>query len=272
MTNSSDPKGGFPGAPPQGGFAGAPPQGGFAGAPPHGGFAGAPLHGGAGSRPATAYSRFIPREELGSYSAWKPDAFGTDGAVERRAEPRPADGSLPTVEQWRAKIQAARQSGYQEGYRDGMGALEGFKQGYSAQLAARFGNLFENFEAALGAQEQAIALAIANAATLLARQVVRSELRERPDLVAAVAREAVETILMSARHIVVRVHPEDLPFVAEGAAEALQARGARLLADPALARGGCTVESDAGSIDAGIESRWNRAAATLGGEAPWEDR
>jgi len=223
-----------------------------------------------GSKGASAYARFIPREELGSYAAWRPDSFGAPSAVERRAEPRPADGTLPTVEEWRAKIHAARQAGYQEGYRDGLAALEGFKQSHAAQLAARFGGLIESFDAALGEQEQAIAQAIANAATLLARQIVRAELQARPELVAEVAREAVNAVLMSARHIVVRVHPDDLPFVADGAAEALQARGARLLPDATLARGGCTIESDAGHTDATIENRWTRAAAGLGGELPWE--
>jgi flagellar assembly protein FliH len=223
-----------------------------------------------GAKGSSAYTRFIPREELGSYSTWKPDAFGTPGGVERRAEPRPADGTLPTVEQWRAKIHAARQAGYQEGYRDGMAGLEGFKQGYAAQMSAQFGGLVESFEAALAQQEQAIAQAIANAATQLARRVVRGELQARPALVAEVAREAVDAVLMSARQIVVRVHPEDLPFVAQGAAEALQARGARLVADPALTRGGCTIESDAGSIDVTIENRWSRAAAAVGGDARWE--
>jgi flagellar assembly protein FliH len=215
-------------------------------------------------------TRSIPREELGSYAAWKPDSFGKPGAPERRAEPRPADGALPTVEQWRAKIQAARQAAYEEGYRDGLAALEGFKESARAQLAAQFGSLIESFDDALGRHEQAIAQSIANAATLLARQLVRSELHSRPEVVAEVAREAVDAVMMSARHIHVRVHPEDLPLVAEGAAEALQARGARLIADPTLTRGGCTIESDAGTIDATIEHRWSRAAAGVGGEVPWE--
>jgi flagellar assembly protein FliH len=242
MTSSSDRKGAFPNVPPPSG----------------------------GAKAASPYARFIPREELGSYAAWKPDSFGAPGQLERRAEPRPADGSLPTVEEWRAKIQAARQAGYQEGYRDGLAALEGFKQAHAAQLAARYGGLFEAFDAALAQHEQAIAQAVANASTLLTRRIVREELTTRPELVAAVAREAVDAVLMSARHIAVRVHPEDLAFVAQGAAEALQARGARLLADPTLTRGGCTIESDAGTIDATIENRWSRAAAGVGGEVPWE--
>jgi flagellar assembly protein FliH len=65
------------------------------------------------------------------------------------------------------------------------------------------------------------------------------------------------------------VHPNDQPLVAQGAAEVLTARGARLLADGSIARGGCLVESDIGVIDAGIAARWRRAAASLGCEEAW---
>jgi len=85
-----------------------------------------------------------------------------------------------------------------------------------------------------------------------------------------VATEALNAVLMSARQVLVRVHPDDLPLVAEGAGEALQARGARLQADPSIQRGGCSVESDAGTIDATIENRWARAVQALGHALPWQ--
>ena len=66
-----------------------------------------------------------------------------------------------------------------------------------------------------------------------------------------------------------RVHPDDHGFVAQGAADVLAARGARLLSDAAIPRGGCQVDSDIGVIDASIAERWRRAAASLGCEEPW---
>jgi flagellar assembly protein FliH len=41
-----------------------------------------------------------------------------------------------------------------------------------------------------------------------------------------------------------------------------------LLADAAVTRGGCRVESDLGRIDASIEARWSQAAAALGQALP----
>jgi flagellar assembly protein FliH len=93
----------------------------------------------------------------------------------------------------------------------------------------------------------------------------------RPELIAKVAQEAIATLLMSARHITLHVHADDHALVSLGAGEALAARGARLLVDPQVARGGCAVESDIGAIDATLQTRWARAAAALGCESGWDE-
>ena len=165
----------------------------------------------------------------------------------------------------------ARQGGYHDGYRDGLAALESFKQSFAAQTTAQIGGLMQSYSGQMDNLQQEMANALAAAATALARQVVRGELAERPQLVATVAQEALETLLLSARHITIRVHPDDHVLVAQGAADTLAARGARLLADATIERGGCVVESDIGVVDASIETRWRRAAAALGSEVGWAE-
>jgi flagellar assembly protein FliH len=223
-------------------------------------------------QPASAYSRFIPREELGSFASWTPDGFGGTPAPKpgvRAPEPPPPAG--PSIEEITAKLHEARQAGYQDGYRDGLSALESFKQTFAQQMAAQVGQLLQSFDSQLDALEQQMAQSLARTATQLARQVLRHELSANPEIVAQVATEAVNAVLMSARHIRVHLNPQDQALVAEGAAEALQARGARLMASHTITRGGCLIESDAGSIDARIESRWQQAASALGQDVPWSD-
>jgi flagellar assembly protein FliH len=200
-------------------------------------------------------SRFIPREELEGFAAWRPHAF--DEARAPRDEAARAAGD-------QAALNGARQAGYQDGYRDGLVALESFKQAFAAQMAAQLGALVAAFDAEFAQLESRMAESVAASATALARQVVRSALTTRPELVATVASQAVEAVLLSAKHIRVHVHPDDLALVQQGAADALAARGARLMADAGVSRGGCRVESDLGRIDATIETRWAQAAETLG--------
>jgi len=215
-----------------------------------------------------SYARFIPREELGKFDTWNPDAFG---AGRSPAPAAAAAAQEPEAEQWREQVAAARQAGYQDGYRDGMAALESFKQSHAAQMSQQLARLVQGFECEFDALHEQLAGAVTRTAVQLARQVLRSELELAPHHVASVAAEAVEAVLLSARHITVHVHPQDLPLVAAGAQEALQARGARLMADSGIQRGGCRVDSDVGSIDARIATRWAQAASTLGDCEPWSD-
>ena len=280
-----------------------------------------------------AYTRFIPREELRSYAAWRPGNFGDTqdlapaawatgasiqppshrGAALRpgamlqglaglppgtlqaprsspaSAEPAPPPPAplevaaptspLPTLEELRAQMQdetaqqvaAARTQGYQDGYRDGLVALESFKQSFASQVSAQVGQVLHGLDCELGQLEQQMATSLARVATELARQVVRSELSVRPALVAQVAREAVNAVLASARQITVLVHPDDHALVAGGCEDALLARGARLIAQATIARGGCRVESDAGTVDARVAARWAQATHALGTGVAWDD-
>jgi flagellar assembly protein FliH len=200
------------------------------------------------------HSRFIPREELQDFASWKPGAFGAPASA------GPAAAVSDSVEQV-----AARQAGYQQGYRDGLVALDNFKRSLATQNAAQFGALMQQFDEQLDALEFEMAHSIARVAAAIAQQVVREELRTHPERIARVAHEAIEAVLMSARHIVVQVNPLDHALVEHGAAEVIAARGARLVSDPTIERGGCRVLSDVGTIDA----RWQQASSAVGAELPW---
>jgi len=215
------------------------------------------------SSSAPAYGRFIPREELQEFASWQPGAFGAGGASAGAGDgPR-------TVKDQQALLHAARQAGYQDGYRDGLVALESFKRSLVQQNVAQFGALLTSFDAQLDALEQQMARTVARVATEIARQVVRDELQANPQRVARVAQEAINAVLMNARHIVVQLNPDDQALVEQGAADAIGARGARVISDASIERGGCRVISDVGTVDARISARWTQASSTVGNELPW---
>jgi flagellar assembly protein FliH len=210
-----------------------------------------------------AYGRFIPREELQEFASWKPGAFGAAGGSSAAA-----DGPRQAKDQ-HALLHEARQAGYQDGYRDGLVALESFKRSLVQQNVTQFGALLTSFDAQLDALEQQMARTVARVATEIARQVVRDELQANPQRIARVAQEAINAVLMNARHIVVQMNPEDQALVEQGAAEVIGARGARVVSDPSIERGGCRVISDVGTVDARVGARWTQATSTVGNELPW---
>lgn len=223
-------------------------------------------NGSSGKPGANAYQRFIPREEVGQAAPWNPGSFGSaEAAAAEAAGPAAAP---PDETEWLARLAQARQQalqeGYQSGYRDGLAALEGFKQSFAAQATAQIGALLDAFNEQTRALDAELAQAVVRTVLQLGRQVLRHELAVRPELVAVVATDAVNAVLLSARQMVVHVNPADLPLVEEGAGDTLRARHARLVADASVARGGVKLESDVGLIDAQIGTRWAQAAAQLG--------
>ena len=196
---------------------------------------------------------------------------GQAEAQQREAE-APPPPPAPNVDEL---VNKARQEGYQDGYRNGLAALESYKQTQAAQMAAHMsdqvGALASDFHQRLEALEQQLAGRIAGVALELARQVVRTELMINPELVVDVAEQALGALLASARQVIVRIHPEDHALALPHLNEMLSARGARLVPDATINRGGCVVESDIAVIDAAIEARWDRAAASMGYEAPWHN-
>ena len=234
----------------------------------------------------SSYARFIPSEEMPpDFTAWNPSALNGPPVArppisappppvpkptpEETAAAQAAAAPLPNVEEL---TQAARQGGYQDGYRDGLAALDAFKQSFSRQMSGQIGALVTSFDTDMRALEDQMAATLVRCAVELARQVVKNELQTHPELIARVAHEAVEALQLSARHVRVRVHPDDYPLVLEGAGEEMRARAAQVIPDEAVPRGGCTVESDIGSVDATLPSRWQQACAGLGEAGVWQDR
>lgn len=229
------------------------------------------------------YARFIPGEELQGAKAWALDNLGNTApspfapmrpgtppaAPAATAPVQPPPPPEPSVQEL---LHAARQTGYQDGYRDGMAALDAFKHSFAQQLSTQIGNVVKNFDAEMRGLEDDMATSVARIAVELARQVVRSELVQRPELIARVAHDAVEALQLSARHVRVRVHPDDHALVLAGAGSELQAREAQLIPDAEVPRGGVKVDADVASVDATIATRWQQAVSAIGQQSIWEDR
>ncbi|MCH8178393.1 MAG: flagellar assembly protein FliH [Proteobacteria bacterium] len=230
------------------------------------GHAKAPVNGALNGQ-AQAQAKTAPRRPVVGGMPGQAEAQEREAARAAEAAAAPAG---PPVEELLAQ---ARQEGYQDGYRNGLAALESYKQTQAAQMAAymsdQVGALASDFHQRLESLEQQLAGRIAGVALELARQVVRTELRQSPELVVDVAEQALGTLLASARQVIVRLNPEDHALAQAQLSEMLAARGARLVPDAGVLRGGCVVESDIAVVDATVEARWARAAASLGYEAPW---
>ncbi len=110
------------------------------------------------------------------------------------------------------------------------------------------------------AGDDLVRLAVAVAGTILGREV------ERDGVVEAVAERALEAV-RHRREVTLRVHPGDAPALRReaGPLGGLLARWPSLSIreDPAVGRGGLVVETEAGTLDARLETRLEAVEAAL---------
>jgi flagellar assembly protein FliH len=156
----------------------------------------------------------------------------------------------------------ARREGFEQGLKQGREAggqefMQRLQLLDSAmqKLARPFEQLDESVE------QQLVQLAM-----LVARQLVRRELKADPAQVVGVVREALAALPVGARDVRLALNPEDAAIIREVLSLQEGDHAIRVIEDPVQSRGGCRVLTETSQIDATVESRLNAVIAnTLGG-------
>jgi flagellar assembly protein FliH len=195
----------------------------------------------------------LDREVAAGFTRWEPPMVGD-------TPPPPAEPPRPTVSELEAIERQAREEGYAAGHREGLAAGR-------REIEARVARL----EAMLAAAAQPLARLdieveeeLARLAVTIARRVLAHELSVHPQRIVETVHRAVGLLPAGSRELRVHLHPDDLKLLREsGAADA----GWQLIADPALSRGGCRIESTQSRLDATLEARLTAVIdAVLGAE------
>ena len=244
-----------------GGSAGSPPPSAHSGATPFGSPAG---DASSGEVRRATFSRLITPEEAAriaaearAEAARAAEAAARVVAEEQQGPPPPSPEEI---------AQTAWTEGFERGYDDGY--AEGLRRADAAQseqtraLAALVqGVSVQSDDFVRAVEEQVVRLALA-----VAERVIEREARTDPELVIGVVRAALAEIQDSSE-VHVRVSPQDHALI-EPRWEAMLprsvARRSELLADEAVATGGCVVETRAVQVDAQLTTKLAQVAKTFG--------
>ena len=199
-------------------------------------------------------SKVIRGEALSDCQAWHVPEVQTEGAGHSR----------PMTARQLEEIQTqARKEGFQQGLQEGRDAgLKEFTQRiqHLEQVLHSLGHPFDELDKEIEQQ-------LAQLAMLVARQLVRRELKSEPGQVIGVVREALAVLPVAARNIPLTLNPEDAAMIREALSLHQGEQSIRVVEDPVQSRGGCRVLTDTSQIDATVESRLNAVIANvLGGQ------
>lgn len=187
----------------------------------------------------------LSREGASGFQRWEPPQVGE---VPAPPPAREESAPRPTVSDLEALERQARDEGYAAGRAEG---LTSARQETDARLA-RLDALYASAARPLAAIDEATEQELARLAMAVARRVVAHELKSTPELVVQVIRQAAGALPSATRELRVRLHPDDVALLRE---REMVETDWQLVADPALARGDCRLESEKSRLDARLETR-----------------
>lgn len=145
----------------------------------------------------------------------------------------------------------AHEEAYRKGYQEGLAAGH-------AELAARAGRLDELMAALarpLGDVDERVQEELVGLAAVLARHILRRELKHDPAQVLGSVRDCLEILPSAAQDVTLRLNPQDAQLVREYFSSDEIERSWRIEEDPTLEPGSLRVTSDSSAIDGRLETR-----------------
>jgi len=199
-------------------------------------------------------SRVIRGEKASDCQAWNlPEVQSAGGSRNRPVTAR--------------QLEEIQQQARQEGFRQGL--QEGRERGREELLsrARDLEQILKTLDKPLEELDDTVEQQLAQLAMLVARQLVRRELKTDPEQVIGAVREALAVLPVAARDVQLVLDPEDAGIVREALSLHEGEQAIRIVEDPVQGRGGCQVLTRTSQIDATIETRLNSViAGVLGGQ------
>lgn len=226
-------------------------------------------------------SKVIPKEQLTAYQRWELATFDDAGAPPTQAqlhagdaesppaEPPEAQVVLPTAEEIEALHQEAWQEGYQLGLEEGRkaGLLAG--QAEAERYAAELRELATALEAGQLCQDQEVAREVLELSLVMARQILRSALKIRPELLLDAISEALKTLPALNGHHKIVTHPDSAQIVRDWLAHEHGHLSWKVVEDVQMEPGDFRFESAYSELDGRIRTRWVELSSCLGADESW---
>lgn len=197
--------------------------------------------------------------------AWLKSQAKKEGQEQGRAEGH-KEGYRQGLAEGRAQgLEEGRAQGAEEGRKEALGEGQARNQAEVEKLAA----LLHDSAEALHDIEAETGQALVRLAISISQQVIRSTLSVEPEKILDTIQDVLHMDGGQEGLLRLRLHPDDLALVQPHLADDPAARHWRLQADPTIERGGCIADTALGSIDATLQTRWQRVVGSLGHNMPW---
>lgn len=138
-----------------------------------------------------------------------------------------------------------------------IGKQEGLDSGRdeAKKLVNHLRALAEAMEQPFHGLDQVVTRELARTAMLIAKKIIRRELSLNSELVTQVAAEAMATLSSLEGDIEISLNPADKALLLDMAPASLEGKAWKLLENPEILPGGCTVKTPISFVDASVEKQ-----------------
>lgn len=194
-------------------------------------------------------SKVISRDEVLNCETWKIPVVENMGGDDESA----LAGSTPylTAQQLEKIQKQAFDEAFQQGMQQGVAAGEQLIK----QRLANFESIMNLLAEPVKELNEEVQNELVNLCIALLKQLVRRELKLVPGQVVAVVRDSLSALPINARHIQIRLHPEDALIVKEALGAGASQHNWQVFEDPVISPGGCKIVTKTSQIDATLEAR-----------------
>lgn len=209
-------------------------------------------------------SNAVSKGEMSAFQRWEMASFGDEKPAQTADQLARANATARTNQlEIDSAREEARRLGFAEGHASGLaeGRIAGqvnldveIEQFHA--LTLQFSEQLKNASKAIGEDVFSLAMDLAQA-------MIRSKLELDPELIIPIILEAIESLPSVQQPAQINLHPGDALIIKANLGDRLNAAGWRIVSDPKLERGGCTLETAQNLIDATFETRWQRMTESI---------
>ncbi|MBI4477480.1 MAG: hypothetical protein HY654_09920 [Acidobacteria bacterium] len=180
------------------------------------------------------------------------------GAAPRASEAAPADAA-----QQQARFAQLEREAFAKGYAQGekVGMEAGAKR--ADAMLRRLANTLEELHTLRASMIRSTDRQLVQLALAIAKRILRKEVKVDEELTLALARVALDRLGETSGPTTIRLHPDDHSVLTALGSLTQVSRHLTIVADSAISRGGCLVESEFGYIDASIDTQFQELARVL---------
>ncbi len=224
------------------------------------------------SQPSTAATSFVNMQKGKSSDFEIADVVAQQAGIAAMKQKNLDDKAEETVLE---RLKEIQEQAYKQAY--DLGLIEGTEKAFQEKQQdflmrlERFDLLCKNVESHLGLAAQENESILVKLAYEIAEKIARRAIAQDPAPIIEMLKSTVHD-LQEAVHIVVRINPGDMNFIEnlrtkkDKSVEAFER--VKFEVDEQIQSGGCSIETDFGTIDATIEQRIERAWKALESKLP----